>query len=71
MPEKQIIGSHTHNIHASITYLGERLVVLEIGMPEEKNRRAYAFKPDQARETARSLLDMADVAEKLEDPRQN
>ena len=60
-----IIGSHTTDIAAGFSASGERLVMLKIGLVDEKNPRVYAFQPDQARDFAQRLLKMADEAEAL------
>jgi hypothetical protein len=70
MGEVPIIGSHTHDVGAGFGGPGERLVLFHIG-PSRGELSCYAFTPEQAREVAQRLLDMANVAENLEDPRQN
>jgi hypothetical protein len=62
MPEiRMYIRSHTHDVSACFTAAGERLVLLEIGSQGEQNPPVYAFKPEQARELARRLQEMADA----------
>ncbi len=65
MPEP-IIGSHTHNVGAGFSALGERLVLFRIGAAGDENPPVYGFQPDQAREVAERLLHMADEAEALD-----
>lgn len=70
MSELPVIGSHRHNAGAGFGGPGERLVLFSIGKPDEE-LSCYAFKPEQAREVAQRLLDMANVAENLDDPRRD
>jgi hypothetical protein len=63
MPEiRMYIRSHTHDVSACFSAAaGERFVLLMIGSQGEQNPPVYAFKPEQARELARRLQEMADA----------
>jgi hypothetical protein len=66
MGDVPIIGPRPH-ICAAVGGAGERLVLFSIG-PKVDELTGYTFTPDQARELAQRLLDMANVAENLDDP---
>jgi hypothetical protein len=66
MPQRRIIESHTHDVSARFSAAGERMVIFTIQSLGEQDPPVYAFKPDQARELARRVLEMADVVDALD-----
>jgi hypothetical protein len=63
MPQRRIIRNHTHDVSARFSAAGERTVIFTIGSEGKQRPPVYEFEPDQARELARRLLEMADIAD--------